>query len=806
MIKRYFIKMTILLFTISIVFFNGCERDLDILEQATYPTTGEVFVDGFSAGLNYAAFGGSRVDAFQVDNEVKHSGTASMRYDVPDFEDPFGAYAGGSYFTSTARDLSGYDALTFWAKSSQPASIDIIGIGNDLGLSKYLASRSAVSINTNWKKIIIPIPDPSKLVAERGMFFYSEGPEDGNGYTFWIDDMKFEKLGLIAHPRPAILEGQDQTIDAVIGDLLPIGGTYVTFNFPDGTDQRIDSSPAYFEFISSDESVAKVDENGQVSALSNGTAVITAKVGSNNAIGSMTLNVGDPPPGPDQPAPVPTVPASDVISLFSNTYNDVPVDAWATYWEFSTTELKEIQINGNDVKLYTKLNFNGIEFTSQKIDASSMNRFHMDIWTPDPTNLPASFKVLLVDFGNDGNFGGDDDASHELSFTASTNPKLESEKWVSLDVPLSAFTGLTSRKNLAQMVISGDPNTVYVDNVYFYNDGTTPGGNDPTSPAPVPTAAASNVISVYSDSYTSIPGTNLNPDWGQATGFSELDLSGNKSMKYSGLNYQGIELGSSQNVSAMEFLHLDVWTANSSALNVYLISPGPKEAAFSIPVPTTDWLSLEIPLSTFADVDLQDVIQLKFDGDGDIYLDNIYFYKTSGNSGTAPTVAAPSPTYPAANVVSLYSDAYTNVNIDTWSADWDNAEVADVQIAGNNTKLYTNLVFAGIEFTSQTVNASDMTHFRMDIWTPDPTDSPAIFKIKLVDFGANGAFAGGDDVEHELTFSASTTPALASGSWVSFDIPLSNFTNLVTKGHIAQLIIVGEPLPTVYIDNVLFHK
>ncbi len=806
MIKRIFIKMTILLFTISIVFFNGCERDLDILEQATYPTTGEVFDDGFSAGLNYAAFGGSRVDAFQVDTEVKHSGTASMRYDVPDFEDPFGAYAGGSYFTSAARDLSGYDALTFWAKSSQPASIDIIGIGNDLGLSKYLASRSAVSINTNWKKIIIPIPDPSKLVAERGMFFYSEGPEDGSGYTFWIDDMKFEKLGLIAHPRPSILEGQDQIIDAVIGDLLPIGGTYVTFNFPDGTDQRIDSSPAYFEFISSDESVAKVDENGQVSALSNGTAVITAKVGSNNAIGSMTLNVGDPLPGPDQPAPVPTVPASDVISLFSNTYNNVPVDAWATYWEFSTTELKEIQINGNDVKLYTKLNFNGIEFTSQKIDASSMNRFHMDIWTPDPTNLPASFKVLLVDFGNDGNFGGNDDASHELSFTASTNPKLESEKWVSLDVPLSAFTGLTSRKNLAQMVISGDPNTVYVDNVYFYNDGTTPGGNDPTSPAPVPTAAASNVISVYSDSYTSIPGTNLNPDWGQATGFSELDLSGNKSMKYSGLNYQGIELGSSQNVSTMEFLHLDVWTANSSALNVYLISPGPKEAAFSIPVPTTDWLSLEIPLSTFAGVDLQDVIQLKFDGDGDIYLDNIYFYKTSGNSGTAPTVAAPSPTYPAASVVSLYSDAYTNVNVDTWSADWDDAEVADVQIAGNNTKLYTNLVFAGIEFTSQTVNASDMTHFRMDIWTPDPTDSPAIFKIKLVDFGANGSFAGGDDVEHELTFSASTTPALATGSWVSFDIPLSNFTNLVTKGHVAQLIIVGEPLPTVYIDNVLFHK
>jgi hypothetical protein len=94
----------------------------------------------------------------------------------------------------------------------------------------------------------------------------------------------------------------------------------------------------------------------------------------------------------------------------------------------------------------------------------------------------------------------------------------------------------------------------------------------------------------------------------------------------------------------------------------------------------------------------------------------------------------------------------------------------------------------------------------MDVWTPDPTASPAIFKIKLVDFGANGIFAGGDDVEHELTFNASSTPALVTGSWITFDIPLSNFTGLVTKGHLAQLIFVGDPIKKVYVDNILFHK
>ena len=55
------------------------------------------------------------------------------------------------------------------------------------------------------------------------------------------------------------------------------------------------------------------------------------------------------------------------------------------------------------------------------------------------------------------------------------------------------------------------------------------------------------------------------------------------------------------------------------------------------------------------------------------------------------------------------------------------------------------------------------------------------FRIKLVDFGADAAFGGGDDKEHELSF----TPIIAG--WNSFDIPLTDFVGLTTTGHIAQL-------------------
>ncbi|MFY7937906.1 MAG: T9SS type A sorting domain-containing protein, partial [Flavobacterium sp.] len=74
------------------------------------------------------------------------------------------------------------------------------------------------------------------------------------------------------------------------------------------------------------------------------------------------------------------------------------------------------------------------------------------------------------------------------------------------------------------------------------------------------------------------------------------------------------------------------------------------------------------------------------------------------------------------------------------------------------------------------------------------------FKVKLVDFGANAAYGGGDDVEHELVF----TPTLTS--WNSYHIPLSDFTGLITKGHIAQLIFSGQPIGggTLFVDNVYF--
>lgn len=602
-----------------LLFLVACERDVENLEQATYPTNGDVFIDTFSSGLNYAAFGGSVTTAFQVDNSVSYNNSeASMRFDVPNVNDPNGAYAGGSYFTTMPRDLSGYDALTFWAKSSQASTIDVVGFGNDFGESKYQASISGLQLSTAWKKYVIP--DPSKLKAEKGMFFISEGPENGNGYSFWIDEVKFEKLGTIAHPQATILNGQTQNITSFIGMTHTISGLTAIFNMPDGINQAVNVTPNYFTFSSSNTNVATVNDQGVVTTLTSGSSVITGTLGSITATGTMNINSA----GNFVSAPVPTRSASSVISLFSDAYTNVPVDYYNGYWApYQTTQSADFVVNNDHVLNYTNFNFVGIQTSSPVINASMMSHLHLDLFIPATLASGATFKIQVVDFGSDGVYGGGNDLSSTRTFTA---PVLQGQNWVSLDIPFTSFTGLTSRSHIGQIIFEGtNISNFYADNIYFYNDGSI----IPTVPAvaaPTPTTAASSVISIFSDAYTNVSGTNMNPNWGQATQTSIVNIAGNNTMKMASLNYQGIQFGSNQNVASKTFLHIDYYTANSTSLKIYLISPGPVEAAYTLTVPSTGgWRSLDIPLTAFTGVNLSNVFQIKFDGNGEVYVDNIYF-------------------------------------------------------------------------------------------------------------------------------------------------------------------------------------
>ena len=236
------IKNNFILQAVKIAFlvfaFSACsERDLTTLDLATnYPTTPEVFIDAFSENLNYNAWG--KVTAFDVDYSVKYKGTASMKFEVPNANDPGGNFAGGVFFTSVARNLSGYDALTFWAKATVVTPMHASFGSYPESQTNFVTTYQTgidVTLTTTWQKFIIPIPDPTKLTKQKGMFSYSAGAlADGMGYTIWVDEVKFEKLGTLAHPKIAI--SNTSTWPTSTGFIGQTYNTDVTFsvNLPNG--------------------------------------------------------------------------------------------------------------------------------------------------------------------------------------------------------------------------------------------------------------------------------------------------------------------------------------------------------------------------------------------------------------------------------------------------------------------------------------------------------------------------------------------------------------------------------------------
>ncbi len=230
-------------------------------------------------------------------------------------------------------------------------------------------------------------------------------------------------------------------------------------------------------------------------------------------------------------------------------------------------------------------------------------------------------------------------------------------QWEELTFDFSAFPNPPSAEGQYDQIVvfpdfnlagRGQNNICYFDNITFNAAGGNP--SVPAVAAPVPTRNPANVFSIFSNTYNNLAGADFNPNWGQSTVVTQVAIAGDTTLRYANLNYQGLDLAGSRNLTAlnMNHLHLDFWTANATALQVFLISPGPVETAVSLTVPTTGWSSIDIPLTSFAPVNLADVIQFKFVGNGIVYLDNIYFYiaggvNTSNLDGSNAIYAYPNP-------------------------------------------------------------------------------------------------------------------------------------------------------------------
>lgn len=179
---------------------------------------------------------------------------------------------------------------------------------------------------------------------------------------------------------------------------------------------------------------------------------------------------------------------------------------------------------------------------------------------------------------------------------------------------------------------------------------------------------------------------------------------------------------------------------------------------------------------------------------------NLGTHTSNCDKSTEPSVAAADPTAEAGDVISLFSNVYTDVNVDTWRTSWSVATLEEFKIGTNDIKKYSALDYVGVEaVATNSIDASGMEYFTFDAWTPDATT----YRVKLVDFGADNAYGGGDDKEHEIAFENQT-----QGSWNNHKIDLVDFSGLTTTANISQIIFSALPAgsPTVFIDNVYFSR
>jgi len=469
-------KTAILLVTLLVAL--GCERGLsDDVEFASFPRSGDIFTDD-PVGLTDQFFVsvdpafGADTEAFDVDDNVSFEGTSSIRIDVPSFDptnpqdvEDGNNFVGGVFEDrGSGRDLSGFDALTFYAKASTPVENLEFGFGiffnaaSQEETTRFATQRRGVDLSTTWQKIIIPMPDPSVAIQVSGLFQFTADASVNNnnvGYTLWIDEVRFENLGTVAQPRPSILGGVDVNFPSLPDQTVAIEGFQQTFNLAVGGDVTTVISPAYFDFQSSNSDVAFVNEAGLVTVVGTGTAEITASINGVLAEGSVLVESSE---------------NLQLLSIFSDVFADVPLDSFNGFFVPNQTTLGgQVDENGNAIISYTNLNFVAIEFWGrsgrpevQPLNVTDFNTLNIQIRADEPINAG---DFVRIEFNND--IGGNEVQSGAYTIDGS---ELTQGEFVSFSIPFSDFTnGLSPRDALGLMFFVSDNtiSSISVDNIFF---------------------------------------------------------------------------------------------------------------------------------------------------------------------------------------------------------------------------------------------------------------------------------------------------------------------------------------------------
>ena len=177
------------------------------------------------------------------------------------------------------------------------------------------------------------------------------------------------------------------------------------------------------------------------------------------------------------------------------------------------------------------------------------------------------------------------------------------------------------------------------------------------------------------------------------------------------------------------------------------------------------------------------------------YIDNIKAVGTV-TPADATLPASASPAVPASitagtagtDYISIFSDDLTSINVGNFNPGWGQATNASViENEGDNILRYANLNYQGTDFNNDKQDVSGMGFLHLDYHTTNAT----VLQFFLIVDGQG----------QESAYDIQANDGITTGSWVSLDIPLSEFTTDLTT--LREIKVVGDG--TIYFDNWYFH-
>ena len=280
-----------------------------------------------------------------------------------------------------------------------------------------------------------------------------------------------------------------------------------------------------------------------------------------------------PPAGPQEAASVPTVGNAEfdvyVATNADGSTNGGLITNVAENWGQAGTSEIEVHPSAGAVIKLSGMNYQGMSMTAT--DVSAKTSFHIDMWAAEA----GSVKLNLI---NNADPAGE--AGIVLEVTA--------DEWNSFDIDLAAFGTVATDAPIHQLKFDsqsaalGDGVTpltdFYIDNMYFGDQAATI-GTPPADPSTAeflgggttPTALESDVVSIFSDEYTDVAGTDFMTQYSNGLAVTDVTIdNANVIKKYENNEYAIIEntTGGGMDVSTMNSFKFSIYRTEATDLLV----------------------------------------------------------------------------------------------------------------------------------------------------------------------------------------------------------------------------------------------